>query len=1060
MTGKLIYYTVLWHDRMGGYMNSAQGKPPSLRAQLILLTGQTFSLGLTLAFLIIPASAIFLSTYGSERLPYTYIVVALFGFLSASALTSLQRRWSLPQLAITTSGSLAALFFISWLALSLADARWISFVLLVVFSLFIQIGFVFIGGQAGRLFDVRQIKRLFPQVVSGFAMGFLVGGLVAVPMINWLGKAENLLLATTMSALMLLIFQVLTSQRFRTELSQATSGSSPGSLPPLRKLLTKRFVALIFLYQVLAGMGSELLDFLLLDQAARRFTESEALAKFMGNYTWILNLTDLLFLALLAGYLLNRFGLRLGLGANPGVVGMLAIAGLAIGFSSGTEILPFFILVLVARVSNIALTDGTTRGSLNATYLALPPVERLAVQTSVEGIGVPVAVGVIGVILLIYTTLSGLTIIHLLVFTLLLAGTWLVIGNLVFRDYAANLLHILKRRALGEAELTIADSSTLAVVERFVKGDSLREVRLGLDMLTEVNHPSLSGYLMSLAAHSSQEIQVEALRRIEHLKLAEALPVVRNTFETSEDPGVMQSALRVLAAIQGEGAVPHLIPYLEHSAEQVRIGAMVGLSRYAGSLGKKSVETRMTEMERATDPESRRFLAKVVENAEMPELNQWIIKLLQDEDMTVRCAALLAARRVPHPDLIPEILPNLENFYTRSTAMSALIATGPDLLPTVKRALSEGDRRQARWLLQVCRQVKGPEVVDLLRQYIHFPDRSIRTEVLATLAACGFQAEEREKGAIVEAVHQEVRNALHLLAAQADLDERDALIPLQRALSDELLAGYQRLFHLLSFLYDSRAMRRVASLLRTQGHPTQALAMELLDVILLSDIKSWILPLVEPGRTPENRIQALAPRFSVARFTWQDRLRDILMNGDQDDSLDWIRTCASYAAYQLGVAEKVVYPEGGPMLLTIERVAILNRVEIFAGTPDHVLAVVAQILEEVELEPGQTFIEEGVLEDCMYIVVEGRVRVHKNDQTIIVLEPGDTVGELAVLDPEPRSASVTAEDKVLLFNLGKEAFDEVMADRPEIALGVIRALTRRVREQGRMVTGKQDPIAI
>ena len=93
-------------------------------------------------------------------------------------------------------------------------------------------------------------------------------------------------------------------------------------------------------------------------------------------------------------------------------------------------------------------------------------------------------------------------------------------------------------------------------------------------------------------------------------------------------------------------------------------------------------------------------------------------------------------------------------------------------------------------------------------------------------------------------------------------------------------------------------------------------------------------------------------------------------------------------------------------------------------------------------------------------MVEGRVRVHKNDQTIIVLEPGDTVGELAVLDPEPRSASVTAEDKVLLFNLGKEAFDEVMADRPEIALGVIRALTRRVREQGRMVTGKQDPIAI
>jgi CRP-like cAMP-binding protein len=114
----------------------------------------------------------------------------------------------------------------------------------------------------------------------------------------------------------------------------------------------------------------------------------------------------------------------------------------------------------------------------------------------------------------------------------------------------------------------------------------------------------------------------------------------------------------------------------------------------------------------------------------------------------------------------------------------------------------------------------------------------------------------------------------------------------------------------------------------------------------------------------------------------------------------------------------------------------------------------------MELEPGQTFIEEGALEDCMYIVVDGKVRVHNNGQTIILLEPGNTVGELAVLDPEPRSASVTAEDKVLLFRLAKEAFDEVMADRPEIAQGVIRALTRRLREQGRLAAGKQFAIAM
>ena len=138
------------------------------------------------------------------------------------------------------------------------------------------------------------------------------------------------------------------------------------------------------------------------------------------------------------------------------------------------------------------------------------------------------------------------------------------------------------------------------------------------------------------------------------------------------------------------------------------------------------------------------------------------------------------------------------------------------------------------------------------------------------------------------------------------------------------------------------------------------------------------------------------------------------------------------------------------MLLTIERVALLKSVEIFAETPDHVLASVARIIEEVELVPGETFIQEGEEGDCMYLVIHGRVRVHSGDRTILVIGPGETVGEFAILDPEPRSASVSAEESALLFRIDKAPFDEVMADRPEIAQGIIRELVRRLREQGRL----------
>jgi CRP-like cAMP-binding protein len=142
------------------------------------------------------------------------------------------------------------------------------------------------------------------------------------------------------------------------------------------------------------------------------------------------------------------------------------------------------------------------------------------------------------------------------------------------------------------------------------------------------------------------------------------------------------------------------------------------------------------------------------------------------------------------------------------------------------------------------------------------------------------------------------------------------------------------------------------------------------------------------------------------------------------------------------------------LLLTIEKVAILSGVPIFADIPGNVLASVAGIVEELEFEANTTFIKEGDVEDCLYIIVNGRVRVHSQGQEILILGAGQSVGELAVLDPEPRSASVSTLEDSLLFRLDKEPFDEVMADRNEIATGVIRALCQRVREQGRLIAAK------
>lgn len=89
---------------------------------------------------------------------------------------------------------------------------------------------------------------------------------------------------------------------------------------------------------------------------------------------------------------------------------------------------------------------------------------------------------------------------------------------------------------------------------------------------------------------------------------------------------------------------------------------------------------------------------------------------------------------------------------------------------------------------------------------------------------------------------------------------------------------------------------------------------------------------------------------------------------------------------------------------------------------------------------------EGAVEDWLYVVVDGGELEVVRDDRRATIRAGGVVGELAVLDPMPRSATVRAVTDALLFRLDKASFDEAVELRPEIARGVIIELVARLRE--------------
>lgn len=133
------------------------------------------------------------------------------------------------------------------------------------------------------------------------------------------------------------------------------------------------------------------------------------------------------------------------------------------------------------------------------------------------------------------------------------------------------------------------------------------------------------------------------------------------------------------------------------------------------------------------------------------------------------------------------------------------------------------------------------------------------------------------------------------------------------------------------------------------------------------------------------------------------------------------------------------------MISSVDRVLFLKGVELFSELPGRELLNLATIAEEVSFGDGEDIFQEGEPGDSLFIIVRGQVEVHKGGRSIAILGARETFGEMALLDSEPRSATVTVVEDVVALRMERDAFFELLAAKRQIALAIIRILTRRLR---------------
>ena len=835
------------------------------------LTAQAVLFGVVAALLGIVANAMFLEAYGAGWLPVTYIVIGAAGALVSAGVARSARRFDLVRIAVVVLGGATLLFLAAWAVAGQGGAPWVSGPLLVLFPVLIQLGFVFIGAQAGRILDIAGIKGRFPRIVAGFPVGAVVGGLLAGPLVDLLGRTEGLLLATAVAQAAFTAALVVTGIRYAGLLREPTGpddtdggldttapsdGTTSTPLGMLR-LLSTRFVALLMAYQVLSALASQLSDYLVMDRAAARFPTAEDLARYLAGYTAVMNVVSIVFLVAVAGPLMRRHGLRLGISANPVVLTVAAgVMVLVLGVLGGTS-LALLLTVSAARILDIALTDGTTRTSINAMYQVLPERLRLSAQATIEGVGVPVAIALSGVLVLVLNALPW-SLPALVLATLAVCVVWVWVGLSLHRAYGPALVSALETQPLLAPGALPGTPNEAVLSERLLESPDPRSARLGLELVSAMAGSTLLPQIELLAADPRVEVRL--------------------------------SALEALAAGGDEGARSRLAEEIEVAAHdedaELRLRAALG----AGAL----------------DDEAR---------------VRTVGLLLDDDSAAVRVAALDAIR-AGDDALVAAVVEAVGDSGTAVAASDAAGRLGDATLRPTDRALQRAafagpespEARAAARLVRALR-TESPSAQEVLLRWAGHTDRDVGRVVLDRLARPG-PASPDAVTVLDEVLEEDLAHAVRLLAALDALGPTGGAAdgirpdphaigdgPLRRALADELALIRDRVVATLVARQGRDRLGPVrAGLLSLEG--PAPLAVEALEVALGAGDAARVMPVLDARPSARERLQRL---LAATGAPTPESDPDLILRDMVEDRADvwrstWLRTCAIRAANTRGVA--------------------------------------------------------------------------------------------------------------------------------------------------------------
>jgi CRP-like cAMP-binding protein len=127
--------------------------------------------------------------------------------------------------------------------------------------------------------------------------------------------------------------------------------------------------------------------------------------------------------------------------------------------------------------------------------------------------------------------------------------------------------------------------------------------------------------------------------------------------------------------------------------------------------------------------------------------------------------------------------------------------------------------------------------------------------------------------------------------------------------------------------------------------------------------------------------------------------------------------------------------------------SVLAEVPLFAHVSPRHLRKIAGLGRIVRVEAGSRIVQAGQAGDAFYVILDGKgTVVRRRGLAQVPIRTGSYFGEMALIDGEPRSATVVASTEMTCLRLGRTAFAKLVREEPSVSNALLRALAGRVRD--------------